>query len=162
MILGIFMGIIVGCEGGIMLRRILALDPSGTGTTGICLINKKITFQEFRSPYRIKHLNFIKEVVEGYGPDLVLYENTHYLKEKTQDGLNLFRLLGAIESLPIKTEYVLASQIKDLRKQLFKGTKTIPNLTFKLGKGWFYQQQKISVHELDAFLVYWLWKEQHA
>jgi hypothetical protein len=80
-------------------------------------------------------LEFIKEVVEGYGPDLILYENTHYLKEKTQDGLNLFRLLGAIESLPVRSEYVLASQVKDLRKQLFKGTKTIPGLTFKPGQG---------------------------
>jgi hypothetical protein len=49
MILLIFMGIIVGYEGGIMIRRILALDPSGTGTTGICLIDKKITFQEYQS-----------------------------------------------------------------------------------------------------------------
>jgi hypothetical protein len=48
----IFMEIIVGFEesqkGGVMFK-ILSLDPSGTGTTGICLINQKITFQECQS-----------------------------------------------------------------------------------------------------------------
>jgi hypothetical protein len=48
MILLIFMEIIVD-YGGPMLK-ILSLDPSGTGTTGICLINQqKITFQQFQN-----------------------------------------------------------------------------------------------------------------
>jgi hypothetical protein len=51
MILITYTGIIAGYEelkGGIMFK-ILAVDPSGTGTTGICLINEKITFQEFQA-----------------------------------------------------------------------------------------------------------------
>jgi hypothetical protein len=47
------MGIIVGYENpkkGAIMLKILALDPSGTGTTGICLINgSKITFKEVKS-----------------------------------------------------------------------------------------------------------------
>jgi len=51
MILLIFMGIIVGCEKEVFMLKILSLDPSGTGTTGICLIeDNKITFQEYQSP----------------------------------------------------------------------------------------------------------------
>jgi hypothetical protein len=30
-------------------ERILALDPSGTGTTGICLIGETTHFEEFQS-----------------------------------------------------------------------------------------------------------------
>jgi hypothetical protein len=46
------MGIIVAYESpkGVIMLKILSLDPSGTGTTGICLINgSKITFKEFKS-----------------------------------------------------------------------------------------------------------------
>lgn len=141
--------------------KILALDPSGTGTTGVCLIGEKITFQACQNKDWKDHLEFIKEIMKGYQPSLLLYENTHYLHTKTQDSLGLFRLLGAIESLPVQTESILVHQVKDLKSKLFKKTKPIPHLLFKPGQGWFYQQQKISLHQLDAFLVYWLWKEQH-
>jgi len=73
---------------------------------------------------------------------------------------SLLKLLGAIESLPIKQANILVHQVKDLKKQLFKGTKQIPELIFKLGRGWFYQNKKLSLHELDAFLVYLIWKEK--
>jgi hypothetical protein len=49
--------------------------------------------------------------------------------------LDLFRLLGAIEGLPIQKASILVSQVKDLKSKLFKGIKTIPNLTFKVGQG---------------------------
>jgi hypothetical protein len=48
MILITFMGIIVGFEEEFMLK-ILALDPSGTGTTGVCLIDGQIILSEFKS-----------------------------------------------------------------------------------------------------------------
>ena len=86
------MGIIVGCESqlwkGEIMLKILAIDPSGTGTTGICLINdKKITFQEFQSKDWKEHLDFIKGLVKKEKPALLIYENTHYIHQKTQDGL---------------------------------------------------------------------------
>jgi len=150
--------------------RILALDPSGTGTTGICLIeDQKISFQQYQNPEWEVHLNFLISLIETYKPTIILYENTHYIHEKTKDGLSLFRLLGAIEGLtytfpPIQSiESVLVSQVKDLKKQLFKGIKKIPEIEFKVGIGWLFKGQKVSLHQLDAFLVYYLWKEaQHA
>jgi hypothetical protein len=47
-----------------------------------------------------------------------------------------------------------------LKQKLLKGTKTIPNLIYSIGrgKGWTYAGQRISVHCLEAYLVYWLWK----
>jgi hypothetical protein len=144
------------------MLKILALDPSGTGTTGICLINQQITFREFKSKDWKEHLDHIRDLIQTYQPTLLLYENTHYIHQKTQDSLSLFRLLGALECLPLPKDSILVHQVKDLKKQLFKGIKQIPNLTFKPGLGWIFNQQKISLHQLDAFLVYWLWKEKHA
>jgi hypothetical protein len=99
-------------------------------------------------------LNFLKELLKKEKPALLIYENTHYLHTKTQDSLNLFRLLGGLEGLPVLTEHILVHQVKDLKSKLFKGTEKIPDLTFKSGQGWFYLAKKISLHELDAFLVY--------
>jgi hypothetical protein len=49
---------------------------------------------------------------------------------------SLLKLIGAIESLPVKhTESILVSQVKDLKAKLLKETKQIPELEFKLGRG---------------------------
>jgi hypothetical protein len=45
-----------------------------------------------------------------------------------------------------------------LRGKLLKKEVGISGLEFKSGIGWLYQGNKISVHELDAFLIYWIWK----
>jgi hypothetical protein len=47
----------------------------------------------------------------------------------------LLKLLGAIESLPVRTEQVLVSQVKDLKSRVFKNQVLIPHLTFKFGSG---------------------------
>jgi len=47
----------------------------------------------------------------------------------------LLKLIGAIESLPVRTESILVSQVKDLKSKLFKRTKKIPEIKFKLGIG---------------------------
>jgi hypothetical protein len=83
----------------------------------------------------MKHLGFIDQLVKKEKPDLLLYENTNYLHTKTKDSLSLFRLLGALEGLPVKTEHVLVSQVKDLAKKLFKAVEKVPDLTFKFGRG---------------------------
>ena len=156
------MGIIVGCEEE-QMSKILALDPSGTGTTGVCLINKQITFQEFQSKDWKEHVGFIKVLVEKEKPDLLLYENTNYLHQRQHSGtVNLLKLIGAIESLPVKTESILVSQVKDLKSKVFKNQSQISGLEFKYGQGWFYENQKISLHQLDAFLVCWLWRQNRA
>jgi hypothetical protein len=48
-----------------------------------------------------------------------------------------------------------------MSKQLFKGTKTIKDLEYLLGrgKGWLWQGKRISLHCLEAFLVYYLWSK---
>ena len=146
------------------MLRILSLDPSGTGTTGVCLVKTGIVFQEFKSANWKEHAEYIAKIVKEWKPTVVLYENTNYLHQRQHSGtVSLLKLIGAIESLPVqRIESILVSQVKDYKGKLFKGVKKIPHLTFKLGQGWFYSAKRISLHQLDAFLVYQLWKERNA
>ena len=146
------------------MLRILSLDPSGTGTTGICLIKTSIVFQEFKSANWKEHAEYIAKIVKEWKPTIILYENTNYLHSRQHSGtVSLLKLIGAIESLPVKRiENILVSQVKDLKSKVFKNQVQIPGLTFKLGQGWFYEQKRISLHQLDAFLVYHLWKKRNA
>lgn len=143
--------------------RVLSIDPSGTGTTGICLINrdKSIEFQEHKDIYWKEHYRFITSLVKVFQPNVLLFETTNFINSRNKDSLNLIRLLGAIESLPIKqVASVNVVKVKELTKQLLKGKVKIANLEFKLGrgKGWMFNQQRVSIHCLEAYLVYWLWK----
>ena len=159
------MGIIVGCENlptkGEFMVKILSIDPSGTGKTGICLIEgKKITFHEVGSPNWKEHLTHIKGLIIIHQPTILLYETTNYINSKGKDMTSLIKLLGTLELLTDLS--IPVNQVKDLKAKLLAGTKQIPELTFKKGrgKGWMFKGQKISLHELDAYLVYWLWKEK--
>ena len=146
------------------MLRILSIDPSGTGTTGVCLIKTGIIFQEFKSANWKEHAGYIAKIVKEWKPTVVLYENTNYLHQRQHSGtVSLLKLIGAIESLAVKRiESILVHQVKDLKSKVFKNQVQIPHLTFKLGQGWFYSAKRISLHELDAFLVYQIWKERNA
>ena len=75
---------------------------------------------------------------------------------------SLFKLLGAVAVLPVEqVRSVPVNQVKALKEKLFKGAKQIPGLKFAKGrgKGWSLNQQKLNLHELDAWLVYWLGRE---
>ena len=144
--------------------RILAIDPSGTGTTGIFFTDgKKQEFKEFKDIYWKNHYNFIVSSIKAYQPNLLLFENSNYISNRTKDSLNLIRLLGAIECLSVKQiESVNVLKVKDLSKNLFKGTVKIESLEYLpgRGKGWLWKGKKISIHCLEAFLVYYLFSNK--
>jgi len=150
------------------MDRILSIDPSGTGTTGICLINDKtkgltktIEFKEIKDIYWKNHYNFIVSNINLYQPNLLLFENTNFISNRTKDSLNLIRLLGAIECLAIeKVESINVVKVKQLSKELFKGVKLIKDLEYLpgRGKGWMFNGKRVSIHCLEAFIVYYLWK----
>lgn len=60
--------------------------------------------------------------------------------------------------LKLKVSSIPVDQVKRLRGKLLKKEVGISGLEFKPGIGWLYQGNKISVHQLDAFLIYWIWK----
>ena len=143
--------------------RVLSIDPSGTGTTGICLMeNNQAIFKEFTNSDWKEHWNTIVQLIQNYRPKVVLYESTNYIHSRGQDMTSLFKLLGGLESLG-HSEAVPVNQVKELKKKLLKGTKTIPDLVYSVGrgKGWIYAGQRISVHQLEAYLVFWLWKDKN-
>jgi hypothetical protein len=72
----------------------------------------------------------------------------------------LFRLLGALEITPLRVEKVPVFQVKKLVKEILQGERNIEGITFQKGrgKGWNFQGEKISLHQLEAYLVYWWWQ----
>ena len=146
--------------------RILSIDPSGTGTTGIFF---KGGFEEQFISYQgldwKEHYKFIAGMVRVYHPDILLYETTNFISLRGKDMTSLLKLLGTMETLSLpclalRTETIPVDQVKRLRSKLLKGEKTIDQISYQPGKGWYYQEKKISAHELDAYLVYFLWKEK--
>jgi len=47
-----------------------------------------------------------------------------------------------------------------MSKKLLTGTEKLAELEYKQGrgKGWMFQGKRVSIHQLEAYLVYWLWK----
>jgi len=87
----------------------------------------------------------------------LLFENTNFISNRTSDSLNLIRLLGAIECLNVnEVKSVNVLKVKEMSKQLFKGTKTIKDLQYLpgRGKGWMFKGKRVSIHCLEAFIVY--------
>ena len=98
-------------------------------------------------------------MVKARGINAVIFEDTNYIHKRTRDGLNLFRLLGAIECLPIQQiSSVNVLRVKEMTKRLLKGTFQIKGLEYKKGrgKGWMFKGKRISIHQSEAFLVYYL------
>src|SRR6266511_1269111 len=121
-------------ERNIMLK-ILALDPSGTGTTGIALMeNDQVTFQEFTNPNWQAHWQTLIRLMEKFQPQVVLYESTNYIHSRGKDMTSLFKLLGGLECLG-HSEAIPVHQVKGLKQKLLKGTRIIPNLAYSVGRG---------------------------
>jgi len=153
-----------------MTNRILAIDPSGTGTTGIFFIdiydqdpNIYFTeFHQFQGKNWKEHYAFINQLVKEKEPELILYEDINFINNRNKDSLNLIRLLGAIECLSVeKVNNVNVLKVKEISKALFAGKVKIPGLEYLpgRGKGWLWQGKRISIHCLEAFLVWYLWNK---
>jgi hypothetical protein len=146
------------------MNKILAVDPSGTGTTGIFFkSSSEEQFISCQDPDWKQHYKFIAGMVKVYHPDILLFENTNFISLRGKDMTSLLKLLGTMETLSLpcsvlRIETIPVDQVKRLRSKLLKGEKVIAELKYQPGKGWHHNGQKISTHELDAYLVYWLWQ----
>jgi len=140
-----------------MTNRILAIDPGGK--TGIYFINsQEEQFLEINSPWKETYQE-IKQLIAKWKVNLVLYENINFINHRSKDSLNLIRLLGAIECLETKTESVNVLKVKEMSKALFAGKVKIKDLEYLpgRGKGWMFSGKRVSIHQLEAFIVYYLW-----
>lgn len=146
-----------------MESKILAIDPSGTGTTGIFFTNgqEQEFFQFINSNWK-EHYLFIRELAKEKKIQQIVFENTNFINNRSKDSLNLIRLLGAIECLAVKKiGSVNVLKVKELSKQLFKGERKIEHLEYLpgRGKGWMFNKQRVSIHQLEAYLVYYCYSK---
>lgn len=145
------------------MDRIISIDPSGTGTSGIFFTDGELTeFQEFNNINWKEHYKKISLLIKYYKPNLLLFENTNFINSRNKDSLSLLRLLGAIDCLPIKQiASVNVLKVKELSKSLLKGQTKIDDLEYQIGrgKGWMFNNKRISIHCLEAYLVYWVWNK---
>jgi len=143
------------------MPNVLTIDPSGTGITGLYFVSEhQEEFYQCQSSDWKKHYLFIKWLVEAKQPNLIVFENTNFIKTTSSDMTKLLQLFGAIETLTYSFSLLInkipVNQVKEIRKKLLNKQIGLANLTYQIGKGWFYQQQKISTHQLDAYLVWYL------
>jgi len=148
----------------------IGTDPSGTGTTAIVVFENNILIKqhEFTDKFWINHSNeiitFIKKL-HKYDEYILNIENCLYTNANgSKDKDDLLRLLGSIEKeyyniinwvSPKYTKSVVKN-IENLSKYndgcIWEFDKDI-NLTYQYGKGWKYNNEKISNHLRDAIII---------
>src|SRR5438045_3169231 len=116
-------------------QRILSIDPSGTGTTGIYFKNgSQEEFKELKEKDWLKHYHFIATLVKERSPNILLFESSNFIRIRGKDMTSLFKLLGALEVLPIqKIKSVPVDQVKRLVKELLTGKKQITEIEYQKG-----------------------------
>ncbi|MCE8169286.1 MAG: hypothetical protein I3273_04145 [Candidatus Moeniiplasma glomeromycotorum] len=149
-----------------MFVKILTIDPSGNGITGWAFINERgeIEFGEFQATQWLEHLDYLIKLVRERKPQQIVYENTNYIHKRNSAGLGLFKLLGGIETFrylfATPVAFLPVSQVKQFYTRLYNNKEQIPLLTYKIGRGngWSYQGKRLSLHQVDAFLIYYIYK----
>jgi len=142
------------------MDKIISVDPGGK--TGLYFTDGKTEeFLEINKGWKETHRD-IKELVKEKGINTLIFEDTNYIHKKTKDGLNLFRLLGALECLEVEVNSVNVLKVKEMTKKLLKGIIQIKEIEYKVGRGngWMFKDKRISIHQLEAFLVYLIWNKK--
>lgn len=146
--------------------KILAIDLSGNGTTGICLrYGIDYLFFQFSSKIWKEHYNYLWNLINQEKPRIVLLETVFYESSgKSKSILDLTKLVGALECLTFHypTQLILfpAKVTKDWGRSLKKSTKKIPNLTYQKKK-WLYQKtQPLSQHQVDALILQYYYDQR--
>ncbi|WP_424525732.1 hypothetical protein [Spiroplasma endosymbiont of Glossina fuscipes fuscipes] len=147
----------------------IGIDPSGTGTTAIAIFedNKLIRKELFDNKDWKCHATYIIEIIWEYlyQNEIINIENCLYTNSNgSKDRDDLLRLLGVVEKQfwnsinwvsPKHTKSVVKN-MENLSKYndncLWEFEKDV-NLTYEYGKGWFYNNEKISNHLRDAIII---------
>lgn len=158
-------------------KKILSIDPSGSGSTGMCFVlfedhdddqKKRVYFDIFLSKNWKEHFEFICKTIETEEPNIILFETTNYIKHRMQNSLDLFKLIGAISVLKYcfsfveRVESIAVNQIKGFKDKLQNKKEAIECLEYKIGRGngWMYEKKRINLHQLDALIIFFLWEKK--
>ncbi len=143
----------------------IGIDPSGTGTTAIVIYedNKLIEKLEFTNKNWKEQYEFINDKLFDYEEKINIEDCLYTSANASKDRDDLLRLLGALSVYKYFINWVSPKNTKSVVKNienlskyndscLWKFDKDI-NLTYEYGKGWKYNNDKISNHLRDAIII---------
>ncbi|WP_342256235.1 hypothetical protein [Spiroplasma endosymbiont of Poecilobothrus nobilitatus] len=145
----------------------IGIDPSGTGTTAISLINDNKLIDK----YEYKNNNWITQtdiILDALRLDAIInIEDCLYTAANaSKDRDDLLKVIGAVKYNTKKVSNInwvspkhtksVVKNIENLSKYndscLWEFEKDV-NLTYQYGKGWKYNNEKISNHLRDAIII---------
>lgn len=154
----------------------IGIDPSGTGTTAIvCYINNKLVDKTeiISREWTIHVLKILEYIKEQQECKIYIEDCLPIQLPSTKDRDSLLKLIGAIkfntynylldENFNKKTKWIAPIFTKSVVKNIEKLSKynnnciqefsKDENLTYEYGKGWKYNNEKISSHIRDAIII---------
>ncbi|MFX4057069.1 MAG: hypothetical protein EHV01_001885 [Spiroplasma sp. hy2] len=143
----------------------IGIDPSGTGTTAIVVYkdNKLIDKQEFINKDWKEQYKFINDKLFDYEEKINIEDCLFTNANGSKDRDDLLRLLGALGNVYSFLNWVSPKYTKSVVKNIENLSKYNDNciwefekdinLTYQYGKGWFYNNEKISNHLRDAIII---------
>lgn len=166
-----------------MNNQTISIDPSGTGTTSIFHCHK---FYNLQKDNWIEHFNFIKMFIKDHNINKIYLETLKMIYSTTNHSLALIKLIGALQILFNDNKIQVITVTSDQTKRIVKWFKNLKytqfsienkhkisakllqeydfckktQLTYIFQKGWFFQSKKITDHNRDSVLIYWIGKEK--
>ncbi|MFJ1522390.1 hypothetical protein [Spiroplasma sp. ald] len=142
----------------------IGIDPSGTGTTAIVVYknNKLIDKQEFINKNWKEQYEFINDKLFDYEEKINIEDCLYTSANASKDRDDLLRLLGALSVYKYFINWVSPKNTKSVVKNMENLSKYLKItaiygednlLTYEYGKGWFYNNEKISNHLRDAIII---------
>lgn len=146
----------------------MAIDPSGTGTTGVCLKSiddKKYHCWTITGKKAFNHIQLLDELLLEFEEviDTICFENIMPIGAKASiDMIELAKVIGWIENL-IRRGFLVyqvqSSQVKKIEKEVLINN----NVWFGWQKGNsqkspIFKGELKTIHELDSFIVLFLYE----
>ncbi len=143
----------------------IGIDPSGTGTTAIVIYedNKLIEKLEFTNKNWKEQYQFINDKLFDYEEKINIEDCLYTSANASKDRDDLLRLLGALSVYKYFINWVSPKNTKSVVKNMENLSKyndsciwkfdKDTNLTYQYGKGWKYNNDKISNHLRDAIII---------
>ncbi len=143
----------------------IGIDPSGTGTTAIVIYedNKLIEKLKFTNKNWKEQYEFINDKLFDYEEKINIEDCLYTSANASKDRDDLLRLLGALSVYKYFINWVSPKNTKSVVKNIKNLSKyndsciwefdKDTNLTYEYGKGWKYNNDKISNHLRDAIII---------
>lgn len=141
----------------------ISIDPGATNITGyFCFWTwNKWKFHSFQDIEWEKHIDFLNKLIEDYKPELIIYENSNYLKRAVVNKhfRNLLKSVAGIE-LTCFQKSIAKQEISNITVEIIEKnwgkTNKLPGLVF-LNKKWYFKDKELNDHEKDALICFYLY-----